>query len=138
MLPITDKKLIHSVVIWQAAILLIFLALTVANEILDFPHLVFGDSATSWNQRGGEIAIEMIIFLVVIAPEIGLFRKLVRRIRILEGFLPICASCKRIRHENQWEQIESYITRHSLAQFSHSLCPECHQKLYPELFDYRR
>jgi len=58
------------------------------------------------------------------------------RVRVLSGFLPICASCKRIRDDSgYWNQIESYIKKHSYAEFSHSICPECAEKLYPELSD---
>jgi C4-dicarboxylate-specific signal transduction histidine kinase len=57
------------------------------------------------------------------------------RVRVLTGFLPICASCKKIRDDSgYWNQIESYIRQHSYAEFTHSICPECAEKLYPELF----
>jgi len=125
---------VESVFYWQISILAIFLALTFTNEVLDLPHLMLGDQATTWSQRSGEIAIEVVLFIAVIMLEICLFKKLIRRIKILEGFLPICASCKKIRNRDQWQQIENYISDHSLIQFSHSLCPECQQKLYPELF----
>jgi len=47
-------------------------------------------------------------------------------VRELRGFLPICSYCKKIRNDkNYWEQIESYISSHSDALFSHSICPEC-------------
>lgn len=123
----------HLIVLFQAVILLIFLLLTITNEVLDLPHFMLGDKATTWNQRIGEISFELIIFMVAITFEIVLSRRLIRRIKILEGFLPICANCKRIRNQNHWEQIENYISRHSLARFSHSLCPECLKKLYPDL-----
>jgi PAS domain S-box-containing protein len=56
------------------------------------------------------------------------------KINVLKGFLPICASCKKIRDDNgYWNQIESYIREHSEATFSHGICPECAKKLYPEL-----
>jgi hypothetical protein len=62
-------------------------------------------------------------------------RALEKKIRVLEGILPICASCKRIRNEkNEYEQIEKYITKHSEASFSHGICPECAKRLYPEYF----
>ena len=52
-------------------------------------------------------------------------------VRKLSGFLPICASCKRIRDDKgYWNQIETYISTHSEIDFSHSICPECAQKLY--------
>jgi hypothetical protein len=126
---------IQWIFVWQAIILLIFFMLTFSNEVLDLPHVLFGDSPTSWNQRTGEICIEVIISISVVSLETYFFRKLFRKIKILEGFLPICANCKKIRHQDQWEQIEKYIAENSLARFSHSLCPECLKKLYPELFE---
>ena len=54
---------------------------------------------------------------------------------LLSGFLPICASCKRIRNDQGfWDKIEKYITEHSQAKFSHGICPDCAQKLYPDLY----
>jgi len=54
--------------------------------------------------------------------------------KFLEGILPICASCKKIRDEKgQWQPVEVYISIHSLAQFSHGVCPECLGKLYSDL-----
>lgn len=54
------------------------------------------------------------------------------RIKTLSGLLPICASCKKIRNDKgYWEQIEMYIRDHSEAEFSHGLCPDCTEKLYP-------
>ncbi len=52
----------------------------------------------------------------------------------IRGILQICASCKRIRDEKgEWVQIESYISDHSEAEFSHGLCPECRARIYPDL-----
>ena len=62
-------------------------------------------------------------------------RGLEKKVRVLEGILPVCASCKRIRTERgEYEQIEKYITEHSEASFSHTICPECAKRLYPEYF----
>lgn len=58
------------------------------------------------------------------------------QVKLLSGFFPICASCKKIRDgQGSWNQIESYIRDHSEAKFSHCICPECANKLYPELVD---
>lgn len=55
------------------------------------------------------------------------------KVKTLSGLLPICASCKKIRDDKgYWNQIESYIKQHSEAEFSHSICPECIDKLYPK------
>ncbi|MGA9979607.1 MAG: MASE1 domain-containing protein [Candidatus Sulfotelmatobacter sp.] len=57
------------------------------------------------------------------------------RIKTLKGLLPICAACKKIRDDKgYWNHIESYIRQHSEAEFTHSICPSCAQKLYPEEF----
>ena len=54
-------------------------------------------------------------------------------INTLHGILPICANCKKIRDDKgAWSQVEAYVASHSKAQFSHSICPECAKKLYPE------
>ena len=61
-------------------------------------------------------------------------QKALIQVKQLSGFLPICASCKKIRDDKgYWNQIETYIKEHSEAEFSHGICPECAQKLYPDL-----
>ncbi len=55
------------------------------------------------------------------------------RIKTLHGLIPICAECKKIRDDQgYWNQIEGYIKKHSEAEFTHSLCPECAERLYGE------
>ena len=62
-------------------------------------------------------------------------RELQKEVKILEGLLPMCASCKKIRNEKgEYEHVEQYISEHSEASFSHGICPECARKLYPECF----
>lgn len=56
------------------------------------------------------------------------------KVKLLSGFLPICASCKKIRDDKgYWSQIESYIREHSEAEFSHGLCPDCMELYYRDL-----
>ncbi|NTW06981.1 MAG: PAS domain S-box protein [Syntrophaceae bacterium] len=60
----------------------------------------------------------------------------ISQVKTLSGLLPICASCKKIRDDKgYWNQIESYIRAHSEAKFSHSICPDCAKKMYPEFYD---
>lgn len=60
-------------------------------------------------------------------------REALARVKCLQGLFPICSSCKRIRDdEGFWNQIEVYVSEHSEAEFSHSICPECVERLYPE------
>ncbi|TAN42412.1 MAG: PAS domain S-box protein [Nitrospirae bacterium] len=67
---------------------------------------------------------------------IGELREAVVTIKTLQGILPICSSCKKIRDDKgYWSQLEKYITEHSSAEFSHSICPDCTKKLYPDYYD---
>jgi FixJ family two-component response regulator len=63
-------------------------------------------------------------------------RDALAEVKTLSGLLPICASCKKIRDDKgYWNQIEVYIRKHSGAEFSHGICPDCARKLYPEIFN---
>ena len=85
-----------------------------------------------------------------IANALHLFANLLSRIALqnlrqkrslsrLGGLLPICSSCKKIRDDQgYWNQIETYIATHSQAMFSHSLCPDCMEKLYGKQGWYRK
>ncbi len=56
-----------------------------------------------------------------------------RNIKTLRGLLPICASCKKIRDDQgYWQKVESYICEHTNAAFTHGLCPDCLEQLYPD------
>ena len=61
-------------------------------------------------------------------------REALAEVRRLEGLIPICAGCKQIRDDRGfWNSVESYISEHSDAEFSHGVCPECLERLYPEI-----
>ncbi len=50
------------------------------------------------------------------------------QVRQLQGLLPICSYCKKIRDDNNyWQQVENYVSEHSAARFSHGICPDCWQ-----------
>ena len=66
-------------------------------------------------------------------------RDTLRHIKRLQGLLPICAACKKIRdYQGCWEEVEQYVQAHSEASFTHSICPDCSRRLYPELFADKR
>jgi len=53
-------------------------------------------------------------------------------VKTLQGFIPICARCKRVRDDHgYWDQVEDYVSRHSGVVFSHGVCPECARMLFP-------
>jgi phosphoserine phosphatase RsbU/P len=52
----------------------------------------------------------------------------------LQGLLPICCYCKKIRDDkNYWHQVENYVSHHADVRFSHGICPDCSQKLLKEI-----
>ena len=62
------------------------------------------------------------------------------QVKQLQGILPICSHCKKVRDDkNYWQQVESYISAHSEAQFSHSICPDCFENVVkPEIENWER
>ncbi|TYT73829.1 response regulator transcription factor [Desulfobotulus mexicanus] len=63
-------------------------------------------------------------------------QKAVEHIQTLQDILPICSFCKKIRNDTgYWDQVESYIAKHSKTRFSHGICPDCLQQHYPEFSD---
>jgi hypothetical protein len=59
--------------------------------------------------------------------------KALAELQTLRGMVPICSSCKSIRDDRgEWQQMEHYIQEHSLAQFSHGVCPACASELFPD------
>jgi hypothetical protein len=114
-----------------------------------------------WNETGASFAFELephfyqtrwfygLVILAVGGIGFGVYRlrvwQLLRRekelttrvdeamakIKVLNGLIPICASCKKIRDDKgYWNQLEEYVHKHSEATFSHGVCPECAEKLY--------
>jgi len=60
-------------------------------------------------------------------------KEALRRVKTLNGLLPICSSCKKIRNDGgYWEQVETYIRSRSNAEFTHGICPDCVRQLYPD------
>lgn len=59
-----------------------------------------------------------------------------KHIKTLQGILPICMHCHKIRNDEEaWEKLESYLSDHAEVEFSHSICPSCLQEIYPEYSD---
>ena len=60
--------------------------------------------------------------------------KTTKRLKVLEGFLPVCSFCKKIKDEKgSWDNIEEYLSDHSEVQISRRICDECKKEHFPEL-----
>jgi hypothetical protein len=134
------------------------------RELYGFPALVFGAHALFQFFRGmvaaalmsGVVKFDITVLQSISFGETNLFivalfisllladlkmrnrqlQSALDEVRYLSGLLPICSGCKKIRDDaGYWTKLETYISRHSGAQFSHGLCPECAKIMYPDIFD---
>lgn len=81
-----------------------------------------------------EVGIRMIELQTTLVEKLEELRLAMEQIKTLRGIVPICSGCKKIRDDTGfWQQVEVYVRNHTEAEFSHGLCPECLQRLYPEL-----
>lgn len=72
---------------------------------------------------------------VTLQHTIGELKKALEEVKTLKGLLPICAKCKKVRDdEGYWQSVEKYISQRTEAKFTHSICPDCLQELYPEYY----
>ena len=92
----------------------------------------FGISTSILTTHDGQIHV--LALMQDVTDEERYRRQIESRLSTLEGLLPICASCKKIRNDKgDWQQLEAYISHHYETKFTHSICPECSQELYPDL-----
>jgi phosphoserine phosphatase RsbU/P len=75
-----------------------------------------------------------------LATRVAQLQDALSRVKQLQGLLPICSYCKRIRDDHDyWQQVETYMSEHSQATFTHGICPECYEKFFKiELEELRR
>ena len=81
-----------------------------------------------------QVGVRVLTLQQTLADQVTELQDALSRVKQLQGLLPICSYCKRIRNdENYWEQLESYLAIHSEAQFSHGICPTCFAAVQVEL-----
>ena len=76
-----------------------------------------------------EVGVRFIELQKKLAERVEELEKALAQVKRLEGLLPICSYCKRIRNEQDyWERVDNYISQHANVRFSHNICPECYEK----------
>jgi len=76
-----------------------------------------------------QVGVRMLDLQNRLAEHVEKLEEALLRVKKLQGLLPICAYCKKIRNDDDyWQQVETYISEHSDVQFSHSICPDCYEK----------
>ena len=81
------------------------------------------------------IGSQMVELQQALTQHVAELKEALINVRQLSGLLPICSYCKKIRDDqNYWEQVDSYVTKHTEAKFSHSICPQCYEDIVkPEM-----
>jgi len=120
---ITARKIQLDKLLSRSSVIVFTLAFVLLLVIV---LLLFKENKTTFERKQAEVERENLIVEL---------QEAVAKINKLNGLLPICAHCKKIRDDKgYWNQLEAYIREHSEAEFSHSICPDCAQKHYPEFF----
>lgn len=119
----------RNVLLYQALAFAAVIAFIWANEVFDLPHLILGSPATKVNLR--EAVFESGCTAILALMVLGFTRKFLSHIKYLEGFIVVCAFCKKVRvGEDTWVPIEEFVRDRAPVEFSHSLCPSCAQEHY--------
>jgi hypothetical protein len=101
------------------------------DDILDFPKFLgisYESTMLAQTVIATVLCIVLSIWLTVHT------NRTIKRLKSLEGLLPVCSFCKKIRVGEEWVAIEHYVTEHSDAQFSHGFCPDCGEKYYGDYY----
>ena len=110
-------------VIWlELAGFAIIIALSWANELAGLTRVLLGGAQqTDWR----ESVIETLVVVVVAVPVVGVTRRIVSRLHYLEGFLRICAWCRKLNRDDEWISVEDFFERGFETTTSHGMCSEC-------------
>lgn len=128
---ITRMVLVYEVIGFTAMIAIIWL-----DEIFDFPAILLDAPPTPVNWQ--ESLFESGLFLILGWVILYFTSRIMQRLKYLEGTLYVCASCKKIRDpDNIWHAMETFIGSKGDVRFSHGICPECADKLYPDFNPYK-
>jgi uncharacterized membrane protein (DUF485 family) len=118
------------VAVWQLLAFLLLIVLIWVNEVYDLAGLWFGMPCRPMSLfRGAVLTIATIVVALITVGHTYLQQK-----RIIKGLLTVCSNCRKVRVDSEvWEQLDDYITEHSVALISHGLCPQCFDAMQKEI-----
>jgi len=126
---LSDKPFTY-VALWQFIGFTLLLCMVWVSETMDLPNLFFGIPHEDINIfRACLISAAVILCAIIVVGNTYLQQK-----HIISGLLLVCSSCQKIKvNEDKWKYMDEYVSEHSLAEFSHGLCPECYEKMNKEI-----
>jgi len=118
-----QKSHAGSRVVWLELVgFAIIIALSWANELAGLTRVLLGGhQQTDWREG----VIETVVVVVVAVPVVVLTARIVSRLHYLEGFLRICAWCKKLNLDDEWIPVEEFFRRGFETSTSHGMCSEC-------------
>jgi hypothetical protein len=116
-----------SKILWCEGIgFLAIIVLSWVNELSDLPHLISGvQYIPNWR----ESALETPIVLLVGIPVMIFTKRIVSRLYYLEGFLRVCAWCKKLEHNGEWIPLEEFFASKFQTETSHGMCLACMEEV---------
>jgi len=124
-----ERKFTPSIVTIEILGFALITVLTWLDELVRLPSLLFGGE---YHANYPEAIMETLIILCVAIPVVVISRRLLTRLHYLEGFLQVCAWCRKVDHDGQWLVMEDYFQHRFDTQTSHGMCPECFAKVRAE------
>ena len=121
------------VALWQFIGFALLVCIVWVSETMDLPNLFFGIPHEEVNIfRACLISAAVILCAIIVVGNTYLQQK-----HIIKGLLLVCSSCQKVKvNEEKWKHMDEYVSEHSLAAFSHGLCPECYEKMNREISFY--
>lgn len=120
-----NSKKVQRILWYEAAGFLFLIALSWLDELISLPHLLFGGGEHSnWHEAVLETVALVLVWFVVFS----FTRRLLARFYYLEGFLQMCAWCRKLSHDDKWYKVEDYFVQSFAIKTSHGMCPECQEK----------
>lgn len=117
-----NRKRTRRILWYETVGFLALITLSWLNELVSLPHLIFGSGEhSSIHEAVMETSALVVVWFVVIV----FTKRLMRRLFYLDGFLRLCAWCRKIGHEDEWTTLENYFDRGFNIKTSHGMCPEC-------------
>ncbi|MBU0715362.1 MAG: hypothetical protein KJ964_08410 [Verrucomicrobia bacterium] len=111
---------------WQFLTFIMLILVVWVNELRDMPALLFNTNPQDANIFRGCLLTSAVLVAAIVA--IG--NTYLQQKRVLNSMISVCSSCHKVRvNQNQWKQMEEYISDNSLLTFTHGLCPDCMEKV---------
>jgi hypothetical protein len=115
------------VFVYQSIGFLAIIAVCMFDEVVGLTSLILGEQPYISNFRGS--ILKMLLVLGVWLVVAGSTRRVIARIRYLEGFMKVCAWCHRIEHQHHWMPLEEFLKKGFDTPTSHGICIDCQDKM---------